>query len=174
MDKLITVTEYCNKYLKDTGNVRRFLLNGRMNGKKIGNQWLIEENEEYPKDKRIKSNKYINWRKTIQFNKGIKKALTEMSKRIVESNGGKIEKIIVYGSYARNEETSDSDIDVAIITNGKVNQDSLITVALNYELEMNKVISIVDIEKRKFRKYKDALPFYKNIEKEGIEIWTKN
>ena len=55
---LISVTEYANKYGKDPGNIRRMLLCGRLAGYKIGKQWVLDEDEKYPEDNRVKNGKY--------------------------------------------------------------------------------------------------------------------
>lgn len=176
MKNYLSVSEYCNKYCKDPGNVRRHLISGRLKGIKIGNQWVIDESEKYPEDCRVRNRKYVNWRNKVKLNsnKELAKALKEMSKEIALANKNKILKIVLYGSYARNEETEDSDIDVAVIGSKTINSNSLINISTKYELEINKVISIIEVDKEKYKKYKSVLPFYQSIEKEGINLWTKN
>lgn len=61
--KYLSVTQFCQKYGLDTGNVRRYIALGRIEAIKIGNQWAIPENAKPPVDKRIKSGRYI---KTIE------------------------------------------------------------------------------------------------------------
>lgn len=55
---LITIKEYAKKVGRAEVTVRERIKKGDINGKKIGRDWLIEENEIYPRDKRIKSGKY--------------------------------------------------------------------------------------------------------------------
>ena len=43
---------------------------------------------------------------------------------------------------------------------------------VDLELEYNKVFSVLLIEYDKFLQWKNAMPFYKNIKKEGIVLWT--
>jgi len=59
----ISVTQYCQKHGLDVGNVRKQIASGRINAIKIGNQWAIKSDEPRPADMRVKSGKYINWRK---------------------------------------------------------------------------------------------------------------
>ena len=59
----ISVTQYCQKYGLDVGNVRKLLASGRIKAIKIGNQWAIKADEPRPADMRVKSGKYVNWRK---------------------------------------------------------------------------------------------------------------
>jgi len=61
--ELLSVTEYCKLHGLDGGNVRRHIAAGRIPARKIGSQWVISEDTPPPEDKRVKSGKYINWRK---------------------------------------------------------------------------------------------------------------
>lgn len=61
-NEYISVSQFAEKYNMDTGNVRRLILQGRIPAIKIGKQWAIKSDVLPPKDKRIKSGKYINWR----------------------------------------------------------------------------------------------------------------
>ena len=38
-------------------------------------------------------------------------------------------------------------------------------------MKYEKVFSFIDIEKEKMEQWGDILPFYKNIQKEGIVLW---
>lgn len=82
--------------------------------------------------------------------------------------------IILYGSVARHEETSDSDIDIVIIINDvSFSEVRNKFIEWNSEMDMkyNRVFSIVDIEKSQMDKWGNVLPFYKNIKEEGIVLW---
>lgn len=175
MNNYLTVSEYCEKYGKDPGNVRKLLIHGRLKGEKLGNQWIIKENQLPPKDKRIKSKKYID-KKEYEFksnNPMLAKKIKAMSRELDVNYKGNIIRIVIYGSYAKNKQTPESDIDIALFIKKKIDRKKLINISTKYELEIGKVLSVLDIEEEKYNKYKDVLPFYKNIEKEGIEIWKK-
>lgn len=51
--------------------------------------------------------------------------------------------------------------------------DAMIECVSERELECDRVLSVVDIEMDKYDLWKDTLPFYKNIEKEGIVLWME-
>lgn len=176
MEKMISVSQYCKKYRKDSGNVRRLLASGRLNGMKIGNQWVINEYEEYPNDLRIKTGSYINYKnkKNLNKNKELMKNIKKMNKEIIVTFKNKITRIVIYGSYARNEQTSESDVDIAVIVKNEIDQSKLNQIVSKYELEANKVLSVLDINEKKYNMYKKHSTFYKNIEKEGIELWREN
>ena len=74
----------------------------------------------------------------------------------------------------RNEATEESDIDIAIIMNNSQNleeRDLFITWNVEMDLKYGKVFSLINIEKEKMDKWGNVLPFYKNIQKEGIILW---
>ena len=84
-----------------------------------------------------------------------------------------VTQIILYGSVARQEESTESDIDIAIIVEEIQNSDVRKKfIEWNSEMDMkyNRVFSIVDIEKANMDKWGDVLPFYKNIKKEGVVL----
>lgn len=63
MVELLSVTEFAAKCGKDTGTIRKLILQGRIPAQKIGNQWAIPADAELPADKRVKTGKYKDWRK---------------------------------------------------------------------------------------------------------------
>ena len=60
----LSVSEWAAKYGKAPSNVRKLIYDGRIPAVKIGNQWAIPADVEPPPDKRVKSGKYKNWRKS--------------------------------------------------------------------------------------------------------------
>lgn len=63
MSDFLSVAEFCEKFRKDPGNVRRLIAQGRIPAQKVGKQWIIPADAVPPDDKRIKSGKYRDWRK---------------------------------------------------------------------------------------------------------------
>lgn len=99
-----------------------------------------------------------------KFNKGIKSIL-----------GKRIKKVILYGSYARGDYNKNSDIDIMILTD--LTDDEIIKyrnqiLDYAYELEWNNNfdITISPLIKNidNFNYWVEALPFYMNVEKEGV------
>lgn len=82
--------------------------------------------------------------------------------------------IILYGSAARGEATKESDIDVAIIMkcqmNGEIKK-RFIKWAADMDIRYERVFSIVDIQESNMKKWESVLPFYKNIQREGVVLW---
>lgn len=177
MSNYISVTEYAEKYKKDPGNIRRMLIEGRMQGFKIGKRWVIDENEPYPEDRRVKSGQYTGWRKRAAYYQAaaIRSQLAPLVNDLVDIYGESLESIILYGSYARGTQTEESDVDIALLIKDAsitTNEDRMIDCVAKYELEYSKVLSVIDIEAQKFHDLEDVLPYYINILKEGIVLWT--
>jgi predicted nucleotidyltransferase len=82
--------------------------------------------------------------------------------------------IILYGSVARGTNTEDSDVDVALIIKGKLDsatEDRLSDFIVDMNLKYDKVFSVIDIDIDKFSTWETAMPFYRNVKKEGIVLW---
>ena len=47
----------------------------------------------------------------------------------------------------------------------------MIDAVSKYELVTGKVISAIEIDYKQFNTWKDSMPFYKNIQREGITLW---
>jgi excisionase family DNA binding protein len=172
-----TVTEYANLVGKDVGNIRRMLIRGELQGEKVGRQWLIPKDTTLPEDKRIKSGNYIGWRKKILVNRQnpvLMHALYEMCAKLSEAYGSTLDKIVLYGSYARGEEEKESDVDIAVLLkdgNTEAMHDRMLDIVVDYELDLGVTLSVVPIEYDNYQKWKNTLPFYKNVEKDGIILW---
>ena len=83
-------------------------------------------------------------------------------------------KIVLYGSVARDSNTEESDIDIALIMYGKMDSDTedrLSDFVVDMNLKYDKVFSVIDIDAEHFRTWMKVLPFYQNVEKEGIVLW---
>ncbi len=89
--------------------------------------------------------------------------------------GSVIEQIILYGSVARNEATEESDVDIAIILTNEMDdrvKERLMIWSSDMDLRYDRVFSIIDINKEKMEQWGRVLPFYRNIQKEGIILWS--
>ena len=89
--------------------------------------------------------------------------------------GSAVEKILLYGSYARNEQDNESDVDIVAIVHGERNDlQELLKQVWDYStdigMENDVVISPSVIPYSEYEKYKRILPYYMNIEKEGMKI----
>jgi predicted nucleotidyltransferase len=83
--------------------------------------------------------------------------------------------VILYGSYARDDFSEDSDIDIVALVQGdrQTLQEQLKKVwdqTCDLELDYELIISPTVIPYEEFEKYKEDLPYYRNIEREGVKI----
>jgi len=98
----------------------------------------------------------------------------ELVGSILDIMGERIVRIVLYGSAARGTSSEDSDIDIALLVNGSMDsemEDKLSDVIVDMNLKYDKVFSVIDIEFEKFRKWGNVMPFYQNINREGIVLW---
>lgn len=89
--------------------------------------------------------------------------------------GRNLQRVILFGSYARGDYDQESDIDYTAIVHGdrrslqsKMNQ--VWDLSAEIGLENDVVISPTVIPAEEFEKYRFALPYYRNIDKEGIPV----
>jgi Predicted nucleotidyltransferases len=88
--------------------------------------------------------------------------------------GCTIEQIILYGSAARNEATAESDIDIALVLTNEMDdkmKKQFFIWSSDMDLKYNKIFSFIDINKQRMNQWGQVLPFYRNIQKEGIVLW---
>ena len=67
-----------------------------------------------------------------------------------------------------------SDIDIAIIMKNDMDEivkNKFICWSADMDLRYGKVFSIIDIKEENMKKWGKVLPFYKNVQKEGIVLW---
>lgn len=84
----------------------------------------------------------------------------------------------LYGSYARGDFTDESDVDILLT----VNEDNkfisgqrkkMAEISSDLSLKYDITVSITVKPKSQFTEYKNVLPFYKNVIREGIRyaVW---
>ena len=107
-----------------------------------------------------------------------KKLFSEIYEKLSNIFGDKLEKIILYGSYAKNKQNKESDIDFFVLVddteenlrNNKYRIADIMTeLSLNYDI----LVSISEETYNRYREFIDILPFYNNINKDGINIYEK-
>lgn len=101
--------------------------------------------------------------------------LNHLYKAYHEVYGENIVRILLYGSYARGDYNKDSDIDIAAIVHGErydlqQKLDQVWDISSDLELEYETIVSPTVIPFNEYMEYKEIIPYYKNIQKEGILI----
>jgi len=104
--------------------------------------------------------------------KEIEHFLPQIKRYLKRVYGNRLESVILYGSFAKNQATEDSDIDIAIILKGKVNtlkeMDKINDFINNIELEYDELITILPISSNEIKN--SIWPLYKSLKKEGIQF----
>ncbi len=105
----------------------------------------------------------------------IKIILDEFNNKIKEYLGNCVVSIILYGSYARGDFTSYSDIDIMILVSSsdeeiKEYENAVYDCTFELELQHGKVLSPIIKNKNFFDYWSDTLPFYQNIVREGVKV----
>lgn len=102
-----------------------------------------------------------------------KDILQAFVKDIIAEMGSSVKKIILYGSYARGDFNANSDLDIMILTSLSENEiaqieDKIYDIAFEYEMSDNVWFSINIKNESHYNYWLGALPYYDNIDKEGI------
>lgn len=100
-----------------------------------------------------------------------------MIQRFKDVYGTKLKSVILYGSVAKGTAEADSDIDIMILIDGtmeelKLYEDKLSDISTDFSLEYIKVFSIIDVCYTEFVEWKHILPFYRNVENEGVILYA--
>ena len=91
----------------------------------------------------------------------------------------KLNSVILYGSYARGDNDSESDIDLMLLIDIPAEQhsgylDAIAKVASRLSLESDDcvTISVSMQDLQTFEKYKAILPYYRNVVSEGVVVYA--
>ena len=107
-------------------------------------------------------------------NKKINSLLSEIERKIKKLFGSKVVKIILFGSYARGDYNSDSDVDIFVLVNDedlRKYRKERIKIITEFLTHHDILLSIRIINNFQFLDYKNILPFYKNVVSEGILLY---
>ena len=90
--------------------------------------------------------------------------------------GTHLKSVILYGSYARDDYTSESDVDIMLLVDLSTEEMESYSDALSelgYEYNVNHDIWIMPVVKNKehFKHWATVYPFYANVQKEGVILY---
>lgn len=105
----------------------------------------------------------------------VQNILTLFVKEIKRVLGKDMDKVIVYGSYARGDFNENTDVDIIILTSRpekeiKPVEYELYDVAFDFLMKYGVDISVIVKNRDHFNYWLGALPFYDNVEREGVVI----
>ena len=105
----------------------------------------------------------------------IDKLLKQFLKEVENILGNRLKKVLLYGSYARGDYNRNSDLDIMILTD--LSDEEIIEyrnkiwdIASNMELENDIIISPLVKNIQKYNERIDIVPFYTNVQKEGVVL----
>ncbi|MCU0287270.1 MAG: nucleotidyltransferase domain-containing protein [Acidobacteria bacterium] len=93
--------------------------------------------------------------------------------------GDRLKQLILFGSYARQEQDNESDIDIMLLvdeTEEKLrnSRDAVADIMAELSMKHEKLISLIEVPFNRYKRYLEVLPFYKNVYDEGIEIYGRD
>ena len=97
----------------------------------------------------------------------VEKFLQEVNKKYSE----RIDKVILFGSYARGDYTQESDIDLLVVWKGKLLEgwEDLENIAADILVEYGVVISLKIVSPEEYKAMIDLqMPFIQTLEREGV------
>jgi predicted nucleotidyltransferase len=110
-----------------------------------------------------------------------KAVLNEITKKVCvaakEVLGENLEKVVLFGSYARGDYHDESDIDIMVLADIQPEERNnarkkIRNYAGDFDLEYNTVTCLHLICSSYFYAYIDILPYYMNIQKDGVELYA--
>ena len=99
----------------------------------------------------------------------------ELVNGILNALPSQVIRIVLYGSVARGTNAPDSDVDIAVFVHARLDtdmEDRLSDVVVDMNLKYNKVFSVIDIDNATYQKWRGVTPFYQNVDREGVVLWT--
>lgn len=107
--------------------------------------------------------------------KSIQSIVYEFTKELRGVLSDNLTKVILYGSYARGDYRSNSDVDIMILV--KLNDheieeylDAISDLAFDFFLKYDVDISPVVKNEEHFNYWVETLPFYRNVRDEGVVL----
>jgi uncharacterized protein len=109
----------------------------------------------------------------------LKQLLDELIQKVLPIFEGKLKRVILFGSYARGDYDEESDIDVMFLID-----DEAKTLQSKYRKPVRRVVSDINWKydallcsilqnEQDFYAVVEDIPFYHNVEKEGITIYEQ-
>ena len=108
----------------------------------------------------------------------IEKVLLEYIKGVSKIVGDELDKIILFGSYAKNTQNQNgeiSDIDIMILINTEESrikeiEDKILNYSYDIDLKYNVLLSPIVETLNNYNNRLTFIPFYQNVEKEGVVL----
>lgn len=99
--------------------------------------------------------------------------IEEFVSKVKELFGDRLDRVVLYGSYARGEQLPGSDVDLAVILKEEREDDreKLLDLRSDYLIDDEIYFSPRIFEKEEFEKrVEENYSFYTNVDEEGVEV----
>ena len=101
--------------------------------------------------------------------------IVSFARKVRKILGKNLKQVILYGSYARGDYTEDSDIDIMVLTtltDKEIEQieTEIYDLAFDFLMDYGVDINVVIKNEKQFNYWLGALPFYNNVQKEGVAL----
>ena len=99
----------------------------------------------------------------------------DFSRQVKKILGNNLSKVILYCSHALGDYRPDSDMDIMILTTLsdkeiELIENTIFDLAFDFQMEYSIDISVVIKNESQFNYWLGALPFYDNVQKEGVVL----
>ena len=114
----------------------------------------------------------------IKVDKKLKVIIDELIDRMCQVFGDKLKKVVLFGSYARGDYDEESDIDLMFMMDEDENQlkkyhEEVSNIFTDINLKYDVLISGIIQDYNKFNRYINVLPFYNNVNNEGVILYER-
>lgn len=107
--------------------------------------------------------------------KRIEELLNKINSELVNKFKEKLYKIILFGSYARGDYDSESDIDILVLIEDeelKKYNDDIVDFEVDLTIKYGILPSIVLRNTSYYNENKEIIPFFRDVASEGVEIYA--
>jgi predicted nucleotidyltransferase len=122
---------------------------------------------------------FDDYNKSMKIEKKMKKDIDEIinqiNSQLKKKFKEKLDKIILFGSYARGDYDNESDIDILVLVEDvelKKYNDEIVDFEVDLTIKYGILPSIILRNTNYFNENKEVIPFFRSVEKEGVEIYA--
>jgi predicted nucleotidyltransferase len=110
-----------------------------------------------------------------------RKTLNTITDEIVQASeevlGPRLCKVLLYGSYARGDYSEESDIDIFVLADIKREEslqliEDIRDAACGADIDYGVFVSINVVDTVIFNEYIEAVPYYRNVIKDGVNLYV--
>lgn len=103
--------------------------------------------------------------------------LKELRKELKNIYGEKLRKVLLFGSYARGDQQYGSDLDLMVLVDLQDKdirkyRNQVLDLTTDITIRYGIVISVIENNYDHFYDWVDYLPFYNNVNNEGVDIYA--